>query len=96
MYFEHIFSRLSLGKLRWNLNHSIFKSLKIKHVEVPNLRHFLLLRNQLIKMIKIVYITLVSVSNMADQGRIILQNFGLCNLSIPKSAGNTYIPIYFV
>ena len=30
-------------------------------------------------MIKIVYITLVIVSNMVDQGRI---NFGLCNLSI--------------
>ena len=34
-------------------------------------------------MIKIVYIILVIVSNMVDQGRIILQNFGLCNLSIP-------------
>ena len=33
-------------------------------------------------MIKIVYISLVIVSNMVDQGRIILQNFGLCNLSI--------------
>ena len=35
-------------------------------------------------MIKIVCITLVIVSNMVDQGRIILQNFGLCNLSIIK------------
>ena len=33
-------------------------------------------------MIKIVHKTLVIVSNMVDQGRIILQNFGLCNLSI--------------
>ena len=33
-------------------------------------------------MIKIVYKTKVIVSNMVDQGRIILQNFGLCNLSI--------------
>ena len=32
------------------------------------------------KMTKIVYITLVIVSNMVDQGRIILQNFGLCNI----------------
>ena len=31
-------------------------------------------------MIKIVCITLVIVSNMVDQGRIILQNLGLCNL----------------
>ena len=38
-------------------------------------------------MIKIVYITLVSVSNMVDQGRIILQNFGLCNLSIISHDG---------
>ena len=30
------------------------------------------------------YITLVIVSNMVDQGRIILQKFGLCNLSILK------------
>ena len=33
-------------------------------------------------MIKIVCITLAIVSNMADQGRKILQNFDLCNLSI--------------
>ena len=33
-------------------------------------------------MIKIVCITLVIVSNMVVQGRIILQNLGLCNLSI--------------
>ena len=61
----------------------------IKHVEVQNLRPFLLLCNHLIKMIKIVYITLAIVSNMVDQGRIILQNFGLCNLSI----GQGYIKV---
>ena len=35
-------------------------------------------------MIKFVYIpvTLVIVSNMVDQGRIILHNFGLLNLSV--------------
>ena len=84
MYFECIFFPLSLGKLRWNLNYSISKSLKIKYVEVPNLILFLSLRNHRIKMIKIVYIALVNVSNMVDQGRIILQNFGLCKLSIVK------------
>ena len=40
-------------------------------------------------MIKIVYITLVIVSNMVDQGRIILQNWGLCNLSICFGCGAT-------
>ena len=39
-------------------------------------------------MIKIVHKTLVIVSNMVDQGRIILQNFGLCNLSIYKAIIN--------
>ena len=34
-------------------------------------------------MIKVVYITLVIVSNMVDKGRIILQNLGPCNLSMP-------------
>ena len=33
-------------------------------------------------MIKIVHKTQVIVSNMVDQGRIILQNFDLCNLSV--------------
>ena len=36
---------------------------------------FLSLRKHLIKIIKTVYITLVVVSNMVDQGRIILQIF---------------------
>ena len=69
------------------LNYSISKNLKIKHGVVLNLRLFISLRNTLIKMIKIVYIILVIVSNMVDQGRIILQNFGLCNLPIyiPRS-----------
>ena len=49
---------------------------------VLNLRLVLSLRNSLIEMIKIVHKTLVIVSNMVDQGRIILQNFGLCNLSL--------------
>ena len=71
MYLEHIFSPLSLGKLRWNLNYSISKSLKIKHGVILNLRLFLSLRNTLIKMIKIVHKTLVIVTNMVDQGRII-------------------------
>ena len=66
----------------YHFNYSISKSLKIKHGVVLNLSLFLSLRNTLIKMIKIVCITLVIVSNMVDQGRIILQNFGLCNLSI--------------
>ena len=33
-------------------------------------------------MIKIVHKNLSGVSNMADQGRIILQNYCLCNLSM--------------
>ena len=49
------FFPLSLGKLRWNLNYSISKSLTIKHAVVPNLRPFWSLRNHLVKMIKIVY-----------------------------------------
>ena len=71
--FEYILKRLSFGSKECT------KELKL---ESPNLRLFLSLRNHLIKMIKIVYITLVVVSNMVDQGRIILQNFGLWNLSI--------------
>ena len=55
-------------------------NLKIKHGVVLNYRLFLSLRNILIKKVKIVYIILVVVSNMVDQGRIILLNFGLCNL----------------
>ena len=82
MYFEHIFYRYPQRKLRWNLNYSISTSLKIKHGVVLTLRLFLSLRNTLLKMIKIVHKTLVIVSNMVVQGRIILQNFGLCNLSI--------------
>ena len=35
------------------------------------------------KMIKIMHRNLPGVSNMADQGRIILQNYCVCNLSIP-------------
>ena len=42
-------------------------------------------------MIKIVYITLVIVSNMVDQGRIILQNLSLCNLSIGYIDNQCYI-----
>ena len=33
-------------------------------------------------MVKIVYRNLSGVSNMVDQGRVTLQNFGLCNLSM--------------
>ena len=51
-------------------------------LQFQKFRLFLTLRIHLIKMIKIMYITLVIVSNMVDQGRAILQNIGLCNLSI--------------
>ena len=42
---------------------------------------FLSLRNNGRKMIKIVHRNLPGVSNMAEQGRIILQNYCVCNLS---------------
>ena len=43
---------------------------------------FLSLRNNRVKMIKIVHRNLPGVSNMANQGRIILQNYCVCNLLI--------------
>ena len=39
---------------------------------------------------------MVIVSNMVDQGRIILQNFGLCNLSICSNYHNTTEVAYCV
>ena len=48
--------------------------------------------NHLVKMIKIVYIILVIVSNMEDQWRIILQNFGLCHLSIAECREHSAVP----
>ena len=46
---------------------------------------FLSSRSNDIKMVKIVYRNLSGVSNMVDQGRVTLQNFGLCNLSMAES-----------
>ena len=50
--------------------------------QILNPLAFLSLRNNQVNMIKIVHRNLSGSSIMADQGRIILQNFCVCNLSI--------------
>ena len=75
-------SVLSLGKLWWDLSYFILVYLKNNQSEVLSPLDILSSRNNDINMIEIVYRNLTGVSNMADQGRVTLQNFGLCNLSI--------------
>ena len=64
---------LSLWKLWWNLGYFILMNLLENYSEILNRLAFLSLRNIGIKMIKTVHRNLTGVSNMADQGRIILQ-----------------------
>ena len=73
---------LSLGKFWWNLDYPIQMHLYNNYSQILNPLVFLSLRNNQVNMIKIVHRNLSGVSIMADQGRIILQNLCVCNLSV--------------
>ena len=61
--------------------------LKNNHSEVSSPLDFSSSRNNDIKMVRIVHRNLSGVSNMADKGRVTIQNFGLCNLLIAAHGG---------
>ena len=73
---------LSLGKFWWNHDYPILMHLYNNYSQILNPLAFLCLWNSQINMITVVHRNLSGVSIMANQGRIILQNFCVCNLSI--------------